>query len=137
MGTVQNMLQTHPTSSQIERSVLAQCIQECYDCAAACTLCADACLGEDKLQMLVKCIRLNNDCADACIATGRILSRLNQPNWPVVRHQVQAMVAACRACAEECSQHAEMHEHCRICAEACRRCEEACNQVLKTLPVQE
>lgn len=130
------MLQTHPTSSQIDVSMLANCIQECYDCATACNICADACLGEDKLQMLVKCIRLNNDCADTCIATGRMLSRLNEPNWGLLRQQVQALATACRACGDECSQHADEHEHCRICAESCRRCEESCNQLLKALPAQ-
>lgn len=134
MSTVLDMLKTHPTSSQLDMNLLARCIQECYDCAAACNLCADACLGEEKLQMLVQCIRLNNDCADACLATARMLSRLNQPDWNVLRHQVEAMAAACRACGDECSQHADMHEHCRICAESCRRCEETCKQLLNALP---
>lgn len=45
-----------------------------------------------------------------------------------------AKLAACiEACADECEQHADMHEHCRICAEACRACEKACNELVDAL----
>ncbi|NKX52271.1 four-helix bundle copper-binding protein, partial [Arthrobacter deserti] len=33
----------------------------------------------------------------------------------------------------ECGEHADMHEHCRVCAEACRRCEQACSDLLGAL----
>ncbi len=134
MTIVQNMIQTHPASSQIDMSVLVKCIDECYACAAACNICADACLGEEMVQMLVRCIRLNNDCADACLATGRMLSRLNEPPWGLLRQQIQACATACRVCGDECEQHASEHEHCRVCEESCRRCEESCNQLLQALP---
>jgi Domain of Unknown Function (DUF326) len=29
--------------------------------------------------------------------------------------------------------HAQMHEHCRVCAQACRRCEQACQELISTL----
>ena len=41
--------------------------------------------------------------------------------------------ATLKACGDECEQHAQMHEHCRVCAEACRRCERACADLLATL----
>jgi hypothetical protein len=41
-------------------------IDECVDCAATCTGCADCCLGEEDVQELVRCIRLDLDRADAC-----------------------------------------------------------------------
>ena len=47
--------------------------------------------------------------------------------------QLQACAQACRSCGDECSSHAEMHEHCRICADACRRCEQACTQLLESI----
>jgi hypothetical protein len=34
---------------------------------------------------------------------------------------------------DECELHADMHEHCRICAEACRRCEQACQELLAAI----
>ncbi|WP_240619307.1 four-helix bundle copper-binding protein [Blastococcus sp. TF02-8] len=46
---------------------------------------------------------------------------------------LEACAAACKACGDECAQHAEMHEHCRICADACRRCEQACRDLITSL----
>jgi hypothetical protein len=132
---VVQMLQTHPRPTQIDRTLLQECIEACFDCAQTCTACADACLGEQQhLQMLVRCIRLNLDCADVCDTTGRLLSRQTEPDWTVLRAQLEVCVAACRSCGAECQQHAGMHEHCRVCAESCRRCEEACNRLLAALP---
>ena len=88
--------------------------------------CADACLGEEEFAPLVRCIRLNLDCDDVCDVTGRLLSWQTEPNWTVLRAQIEACVAACRACAAACERYAEHHEHCQICAASCRRCEEAC-----------
>lgn len=133
MSTVQQMVNTHPQPSQADRDALVQCIEECYACAQTCTACADACLGESQVQELVRCIRLNLDCFDACVTTGNMLSRQTEPDWTVLRAQVEACAAACRACGAECERHAQMHEHCRVCAEACRRCEEACNRLLPSI----
>jgi hypothetical protein len=128
--TVQQMLQTHPHASSVEREALTRCIDECFSCAATCTSCADACLGEESVQELVRCIRLNLDCADVCEATGRIVTRQTAPDPSLVRTMAEACAAACGACAEECERHADHHEHCRICAEACRRCQQACIDVI-------
>ena len=34
------------------------------------------------------------------------------------------------ACAEECRMHADMHDHCRICASACDQMVEACRSMM-------
>jgi len=134
MTHAQQMLQTHPRKTQVDLAALTRCIEACFDCAQSCTSCADACLGEQNLQTLVRCIRLNLDCADSCDTTGRMLSRQTEPDWGLLRSQLQACAVACRVCGDECEKHAGHHEHCRICAESCRRCEEACNSVLSVLP---
>ena len=128
---IPQVLQTHPQPQTLfDPEALVQCIQECFDCAATCTSCADACLGESMVKDLVPCIRLNLDCADICNATGRVLTRQTAPEPLVLRAQLQSCVQACRACGAECQQHAQMHEHCAVCADACRRCEQACNRLL-------
>jgi hypothetical protein len=127
------MLKTHPQQKTGAIDVWARCIDACFDCAETCTACADACLGEDKVKELVTCIRLNLDCADVCETTGKLLTRFTSGvNVEVLRHNLEACLAACRTCAIECEKHASMHEHCRVCAEACRTCEQACEAVLKT-----
>jgi hypothetical protein len=131
MSHARQMLDTHPRGPQRDRDALAACIQACYDCAQSCTACADACLGEDGVGELVRCIRLNLDCFDTCVTTGNILSRQTEPEWSLVRAQLEACATACRICAEECERHAGHHEHCRVCAGSCRRCEEACRSLLR------
>jgi hypothetical protein len=131
--SIQAMIKTHPQAGSVENAALAHCIDECFSCAATCTSCADACLGEEAVEELVRCIRLNLDCADVCEATGRVLARQTAFDPGLARYMLEACAQACRACAEECDRHAEHHEHCRVCAEACRRCEQACNDVLSTI----
>lgn len=135
MTSARRMHDSHPRSAQaLETDALVDCIEECFACAQSCSACADACLGEDMVKELVRCIRLNLDCADVCGATGRILSRETEPEWNLARRQLAACATACRICGEECENHAERHQHCRVCADACRRCEEACNRMMETLP---
>jgi hypothetical protein len=133
MHHVMHMLETHPQATASE--ALARCIAACFACAQTCTSCADACLGEEGVQELIGCIRLNLDCADVCDATGRVLSRQTAFEPRLARSVLETCVQACRVCAEECERHArEMKmEHCRVCAEACRRCEEACEDLLSSL----
>jgi hypothetical protein len=50
-----------------------------------------------------------------------------------IRTGLEACAAACRTCGDECSRHADMHDHCRVCAETCRRCEQACRELLAAL----
>lgn len=131
--TVGEVIKHHPQPVSLDRDVLLRCIDECFDCAATCTSCADACLGEADLQELIRCVRLNLDCADVCDAAGRVLTRQTEPDLGVIRAAMQACATACRACGDECERHAAHHEHCRICAEVCRRCEEACNDVIAAI----
>jgi hypothetical protein len=129
----QAMIGTHPHVRGNVDAALIRCIEACYDCAQACTSCADACLGESQVAELVQCIRLNLDCADLCAAAGAVASRRSGSNERVIKHLLEACEEACRLCREECARHADMHEHCRICAEACRDCEAACRSAASTI----
>lgn len=127
------MISTHPHVHGQTNDALIACIEECYDCAQTCTTCADACLGEDNVSELVQCIRLNLDCADLCTATGALATRRSGSNEAVIRATLEACALACRLCREECTRHAQSHEHCRICAEACGACEDACTKALQNM----
>lgn len=129
----QQILSQHPNPAG-NLDALVTCINACFECEQCCVSCADACLAEEQVGMLRRCIRLNLDCADVCGATGRILSRQTEPDLGLVRSQLEACRTACQVCAEECDRHAEKHEHCRTCADCCRRCAEACEQLLGTIP---
>jgi hypothetical protein len=128
------MLQTYPKDlGGVDQEKLRACIEACFECEQVCTACADACLSEDMVAELTKCIRTDLDCADQCGTTGRILSRHTGYDANVTRGALEACATACKACGDECEQHASMHEHCKVCAEVCRRCEQACRQLLSAL----
>ena len=135
MAYAQQMLETSPNQPQFDREPLVRCIEACFECGQTCTACADACLGEESVKELTRCIRLNLDCADICETTGRLLSRQLATDAQLARSLVEACAQACRSCGDECERHArEMNmEHCRVCAEACRRCEDTCNALVGAL----
>lgn len=129
----QQMLDTYPRDFNVDAATLASTIETLVDCANACTQCADACLSEEDPRPLVKCIRLNLDCADVCAATSRVISRQTEYDANVTRPLLEACIAACRSCGDECERHAPAMEHCRICAERCRACEQACRTLLDAM----
>jgi hypothetical protein len=135
MTQIQEMLQTHPNQSAgIPADTLASTVESLSRCVAICTSCADACLGEPGVAELTRCIRTDLDCADICRATTSVLARQTSTDTRVVRAQLQACITACKSCAEECRQHADHHDHCRICAESCDECASACEKALNSIP---
>lgn len=129
----QEMIATHPDMRGEPASPLVRCIEECYVCAQVCTSCADACLAEPGVEQLRQCIRLDLDCADICLAAGALASRRTGSNPDVLAQLLQACRSACSRCAQECEQHATLHEHCRICGESCRHCERACHDAIQDI----
>jgi hypothetical protein len=93
------------------------------NCAAECNHCATACLDEQDVKMLARCIKLDIDCADICQLTASYVARGSEHS----NHLLKECAEICEACAEECEKHAHM-QHCRKCAEVCRHCAEACLQ---------
>src|SRR5215211_2757798 len=92
-------------------------------CAAECNHCATACLDEQDVKMLARCIKLDTDCADICRLAALFVARGSEH----ANHLLKECAEICEACAEECEKHAM--EHCRVCAEACRQCAEECMQM--------
>jgi hypothetical protein len=132
MEMTKRMIESHPAGTDYDLNELAKCITHCYSCAQTCTTCADACLSEENVKMLAKCIRLNLDCADVCLATGAILSRLGSVSEELVREQLRACRTACELCGQECDQH-KQHEHCVICSDSCRKCGDVCDHLLSSI----
>ena len=81
--SVQDIRTIHPRPLIADFAVLARCLDEYGACEASCTICADACLAEDDVTDMVRCIRLCLDCADACAGACagavRILGRQTDP----------------------------------------------------------
>jgi hypothetical protein len=125
----EQMMTSHPRQGHMF-SGLVRAAELSADCAQTCTVCADACLGEENLAELRKCIALNLDCADICSALGAIALRRLASQDNILRLMLQVCADACQSCADECGLHAAMHKHCRICEAVCRECERACRNAL-------
>ena len=82
--------------------------RECNECAAAC-------LREEEVKMMARCITLDVDCAAIWQRAVAAMARDSE--------HVTAICSLCGdicdSCADECSKHAM--EHCQRCAEACKR----------------
>ena len=133
MSYARQLLDSYPGTLNADAGMLAATIDALSDCAQACAADADADLAEQNLAEMVKCIRLCLDCVDVCAATAGVVSRQTEYDANVTRSLLEACVATCKTCGDECERHAQVHEHCRVCAEACRRCEQACRELLAAL----
>ena len=130
--TAAAMIRNHPDRA-LDADALVACIETALACAAACTACADACLAENDVAAMRTCIRRDLDCADIATTTASVLSRQVAMDLGLVRVVLEACTVAAKRCAAECEQHADMHEHCRLCAEACRRLEATGRSLLEAL----
>jgi uncharacterized membrane protein len=133
MSYARQLLDTYPGTIYADADLLTAAIDALSDCAQACVADADADLHEQDLAEMVTCIRLCWDCADVCTATLGVVTRQTAYDASVTRLLLEACVAACKSCGDECQRHAHHHQHCRVCEQACRRCEQACRALLSTL----
>ena len=90
-------------------------------CADACNTCLAACLNEEEVKKMTKCIRLDMDCAQICQLTAAFISRGSDH----AKHLLKECAEICSKCAEECGKHTHM-EHCKVCSDTCKKCSEMC-----------
>jgi hypothetical protein len=97
-----------------------QILKELNACAALCNICYNACLNENDITLMARCIELNRECAEICQLSASVLAREseNTDKFLMLCSEI------CESCAEECEKHA--HEHCKKCAQVCRKCAEMC-----------
>jgi hypothetical protein len=133
MSYARQLLDSYPGTLNADAGMLAATIDALSDCAQACAADADADLAEQDLAEMVKCIRLCLDCVDVCTATAGVVSRQTDYDASITRPLLEACVATCKSCGDECGRHAQHHEHCRVCEQACRRCEQACRELLAAI----
>ncbi len=95
------------------------------NCINHCNFCADACLSEKDVKMMVPCIRLDRVCAEVCSTLSQVLLT----EYDDVADLVTYCKSVCERCAEECGGHD--HDHCQNCAKACCECAKACEEYLQ------
>jgi uncharacterized membrane protein len=120
MSYARQLLDAYPGSVTADAGVLAATIDALSDCAQACIADADGDLREQNLAEMVTCIRLCWDCADVCNATLGVVTRQTARDASVTKPLLEACIAICKSCGDECERHARHHEHCRVCGQACQ-----------------
>ena len=99
--TLQQMLQSHPMPGDLSPDVL-RCIDTCIECGPVRKSCADAYLGEQHVDALVRCITLALNCSAICEVTAGVMLRRSGFDWTMARTQIDACAEACRICKMEC-----------------------------------
>ncbi|WP_405573616.1 hypothetical protein OG418_49385 [Streptomyces phaeochromogenes] len=130
MLQTRELLDSAATSSPLNHEVLARAVDVLGDCEEATTACAAGMLAEKDADELRAAISQDLDCADVTMATRRVLTRGSSHDAALLTAQVEACLIACRRSHDTCSQHADHHEHCRICADATERAADACREIL-------
>ncbi|MDQ3192498.1 MAG: four-helix bundle copper-binding protein [Bacteroidota bacterium] len=92
-------------------------------CASECDYCASACLNEENVKHLAKCIKMNLLCADICRTTAIFIARETEH----AEHIIKECTEICELCAKECAKHET--EHCKKCSEVCSNCADQCKKV--------
>lgn len=133
--TIHDILSAHKNQPMMDLKQLSKVVESLSECARICTACADACLIEDNVMILIRTIRLNLDCADICDATCRVLLRQTDPEIEVVTKQLYSCISACSACGDETEKHNTQYEHCKISSNICRTCVKECENLLQVMPL--
>jgi hypothetical protein len=102
---------------------VTNCLAVFKSCADACDRCSSACLNEDGVETMRRCMLLDRECAAICRLAAVFIAR----NARGSRELCRLCGMVCDACAVECQKHSA--EHCQKCAQACRRCAEACRRM--------
>ena len=113
----------------MDPAMMQETMEALFACMQACIMCADADAGEG----MVKCIGMCATCADVCDTMMRMLLRMNGWDAEVMTSMMQTTIVMCRACSAECMMHAEMSEHCRMCAMACDQAVMAMEKMMSSM----
>ena len=120
MHTTMDMMKDAMSAEQgpmqgMDLTLMQECLEALSACEQACVMCADADAGEG----MGRCAGMCANCADLCGTMMRMMLRMNGWDAAVMMSAMETTMAMCRACSAECMMHAEMSEHCRMCAMAC------------------
>lgn len=118
--SIQKMISEHPQVGADYNEQLGEAVKHALYGAAIMNSCADACNAEDG--DMSRCIRLCSDASDLCTAYYRVASRRTSGNVTVIKSLSEAVIIACKVCAEECAKHDNAH---------CKRCEQMCREVVE------
>lgn len=96
------------------------CIQACFDCTAACNQCFAACLQEEDVKMMARCIALDVDCAAICSLAANAMARNSEQAQAICALCAKICRACGDECAKHEAQHCkDCAKACYRCADEC------------------
>jgi hypothetical protein len=104
----------------MDMSVLQACMDACSACEQACTVCST---------QMMDCSPACMNCADMCNTMMRGMMRMQGMTPASMMAMLDACIAMCQTCMDECMEHAAHSDVCRMCAQACQACMDACMAV--------
>lgn len=131
MPQTRELLDSLVIHAPLGTDVIADVVDALSACEEAVTACAAGMIVEEDVDRLRTAVLYDLDCNDVAVATRRMITRATGDG--LLSAQLEACLIACRRSHEECSRHAEHHEHCRLCAAATSRAAEACRRALDAL----
>ena len=118
-----------PETTGMDMPMMQGCVEACSAASMAATMCADADGGEG----MGRCGSMCMNTADVAMTMMRMMMRPTGYDMSVMSSMMTACMAMGEACAAECERHADMSEHCRICASACRAMVDACSTAMSSM----
>lgn len=120
MNMTKDMMKGAMSSSEMpmqgmDPMMMQECLEALSACMQACVMCADA----DAAEGMGRCASMCANCADMCDTMMKMMLRMHGWDMGVMMSMMQSTAMMARACSAECMMHAEMSEHCRMCAMAC------------------
>ncbi|MEQ1736386.1 MAG: aldehyde dehydrogenase [Rhodoglobus sp.] len=125
------MMGTMPADKMMgmSMSMMQECIEACSAAEMAATMCADSDMGMD----MAKCASMCNNMADVANTMMRMMMRPMGYDMMSMNAMMMATIAMGKACSAECMMHADMDEHCRMCAKACDAMVMACEKAMSSM----
>ena len=107
-----------------DHDALQDCIEECLNCHAVCTMTSQHCLVRGGEHADVNVVGVLLDCAELCQVSANFMLR----GSPFHGITCAACAELCRACEEVCRSVAD-DEQMAHCADVCGACADACEQM--------
>jgi hypothetical protein len=126
-----SMMSTESMGMAMDMKLMQECIEACSAAEQAALMCADAGSGDNMGRMMSMCANT----ADMANTMMRMMMRPMGYDAASMMGMLEATMMMCRACADECMMHAEMSDHCRMCAEVCTNAVAACEALKSSMPV--
>ncbi|MFB7890784.1 hypothetical protein ACFC1I_01105 [Microbacterium sp. NPDC056044] len=117
MGAMSKDMMSMPGMQAMDMSVVQACMDACSACEQACTVCST---------QMMSCAPACMNCADMCNTMMRAMMRMQGMNPATMMSMLDACIAMCQMTMDECMEHADHSEVCKMCAQACKACMDAC-----------